>query len=126
MIVSKSLRTWFLIHFIVDSIVAVPLFLFPVETLTLLGWTNIDPIATRLVAAALFGIGGISFVAVKAEVATYKHLLLLKIIWSITAIIGIFLSIIQYNTSKSSIFVILIFAFFSCIWVRYYFKLKNL
>jgi hypothetical protein len=56
-VVPPSARTWFVIHFVADVLFAVPLFFFPETTLSLLGWTDVDPAATRLVAAALFGIG---------------------------------------------------------------------
>ncbi len=56
-VVPSSLRFWFLIHFVVDVVVAVPLFVAPELTLSLFGWTTVDPIATRLVGAALMGIG---------------------------------------------------------------------
>jgi len=56
--VPSSLRTWFVVHSIADIAFALPLFLAPHWTLTLLGWHAVDPIATRLVAAALFGIEG--------------------------------------------------------------------
>ena len=55
--VPSSLRSWFVVHFVADIVFALPLFLAPQWTLTLLGWRAVDPIATRLVAAALFGIG---------------------------------------------------------------------
>ena len=59
--VPKSLRTWFVIHFVLDFIFAIPLILAPRAFLGLLGWTSIDPIAARLVGAALIGIGGESY-----------------------------------------------------------------
>ena len=43
--------------FIADIVSAVPLFIAPVYCLELLGWPSPDPVATRMVAAALFGIG---------------------------------------------------------------------
>ncbi len=55
--VPNALRIWFVIHFIADISFALPMFLFPIKFLSLLGWINVDPIAARLVAAALFGIG---------------------------------------------------------------------
>ena len=55
--VPSSLRTWFVVHFWADILVAVPLFLAPVTLLEALGWQAVDPYAARIVAAALFGIG---------------------------------------------------------------------
>jgi len=55
--VPKSLRVWFVIHFVADLLFALPLFFAPVFTLKLFGWETVDPATSRLVAAALFGIG---------------------------------------------------------------------
>ena len=55
--VPGALRTWFVVHFVADILFAVPLFVAPRGLLTLLGWTEVDPLSTRMVAAALFGIG---------------------------------------------------------------------
>lgn len=50
--VPGSLGTWFVIHFIVDVVFAIPLFLFPQEFLALFNWRSVNPLAARLVAAA--------------------------------------------------------------------------
>ena len=56
--VPKNLRTWFVIHFIADYAFGLPMLIAPVWTMTLFGWIIIDPATTRLVGAALLGIGG--------------------------------------------------------------------
>lgn len=119
--VNKSLRVWFFIHFIVDYIVAIPIFLFPNETLTFFGWGIIDPLTIRLIAAALFAIGGISFISRYSEAVVYKHLLVLKIIWSLFAVGGILLTV--STTGKIPLLgwiVLVIFIFFASIWIYYY------
>ncbi len=78
--VPSSLRTWFVIHFLADVIFALPLFLAPRWTLSLLGWPAVDPLATRLVAAALFGIGIQSLLGRGEGAAAFRALLNLKII----------------------------------------------
>ncbi len=55
--VPNSLRTWFVIHFIADMLFGIPLLFFPEFVLPLLGWGVVDPISTRVVGAALMGIG---------------------------------------------------------------------
>ena len=55
--VPSVLRKWFVVHFIADILFALPMFIIPVQFFTILGWQVVDPIATRMVAAALFGIG---------------------------------------------------------------------
>lgn len=122
--IPKSLRTWFLIHFIADYLVAVPLFLFPVPLLTFFGWDVVDPVSARLVAAALFAIGGMSLVSRGEGREFYRNFLLLKIIWSLTAILGFLLSIFSL-ASTVSFFVwvaLFIFILFSLVWLYYYFN----
>ena len=55
--IPSSLHKWFVIHFVVDLIFGIPLMIAPVETLSLLGWETVDPFMSRLVGAALLGIG---------------------------------------------------------------------
>ncbi len=65
----------------------------PRMLLSVLGWRVVDPIASRLVAAALFGIGIESLLSVKASVSTYIGMLNLKIIWSSAAVAGTVVSL---------------------------------
>ena len=90
--VPASLRIWFTIHFIVDYLFAIPLFIVPAWFLSFFGFTVIDPVTARLVAAALMGIGGISLLSRKESINVYNSLLKLKIIWSVSAIAGLLLS----------------------------------
>ena len=76
----KTLRWWFVVHFVADVLFAVPLFLAPRAFLGALGWTAVDPVATRLVAAALFGIGIQSLLGRDESPATFRAMLNLKII----------------------------------------------
>ncbi|MDP2691569.1 MAG: hypothetical protein Q8O95_04170 [bacterium] len=113
-----NLRTWFVIHFVADMLFAIPLMLAPEYTLQLLGWTTIDPIATRLVAAALFGIGIESLLGRKASPETFKAMLNLKVIWSGTASLGIVWSVLN-GGPESAWMVAGIFAVFCVVWTRY-------
>jgi len=61
----------------------------------LLGWTLVDPITSRLVGAALIGIGGESLLSRNASRDVFKALLGLKIIWASAAVIGLVLGIIN-------------------------------
>jgi hypothetical protein len=118
------LKVWFVIHFIADIITAIPLFLFPVFFLKMLGWQAIDPLATRLVAAALFGIGIESYLGRNGDLRTFGHMLNLKIIWSAAAVLGIFWSMLHGIGVPflAQGIVLLIFLFFHGIWV--YFKIQ--
>ncbi len=93
--VSPGLRRWFVIHFAVDWLVGVPLLLFPAPLLQLFGWGTVDPVATRLFAAALLGIGGQSLLGRNGGVAEFRAMLNLKLIWSGAAAAGLALSIAQ-------------------------------
>lgn len=120
--VPKNLRTWFVVHFITDYLFGIPLLVAPVLTLSLLGWSTIDPTTTRLVGAALLGIGGESLFGRNARLDTYIALLNLKIIWSLCAILGILLSIIQ-GSPPMSWAILTIFIIFSAVWIYYRLKL---
>ncbi|MCD4675789.1 MAG: hypothetical protein K8S18_07295 [Desulfobacula sp.] len=114
-----ALKRWFVIHFAVDVLFAIPLFFFPVAFLTLLGWHSIDPFATRIVAAALFGIGIESFLGRNATAQTFKNMLNLKIIWSGATIAGVGLSILQntYPTAIAQWLLLGTFIAFHILWV---------
>ncbi len=91
----ESLRRWFVVHFFADLLFAAPLFVAPGPFLAALGWKCVDPVATRLVAAALFGIGIQSWLGRNEAVETFKAMLNLKIIWSSTATLGLAVSLFQ-------------------------------
>jgi len=122
-----ALKVWFVIHFVVDILFAIPLLLFPIEFLQLLDWNIIDPFATRIVAAALFGIGIESWLGRNASVETFKNMLNLKIIWSGAVIIGTILSIYQttYSTTIAEWLLLVTFLFFHIVWVYWRTKIKS-
>ena len=66
--IPRGLKLWFIVHFVADVAFAIPLFVLPRRFLTLLGWTAVDPITTRMVAAALLGIGIESLLSRNGEV----------------------------------------------------------
>lgn len=123
-----SLKWWFIVHFAVDIAFAIPLFFFPVAFLSFLGWQVVDPFATRIVAAALFGIGIESFIGRNASVQTYKNMLNLKIIWSGVTIAGIGLSIIQssYAASFGQYLLFTTFIVFHILWVFWRIRLNRI
>ena len=123
--VPTNLRRWFVLHFIADMFFAIPLLLIPDQFLSLLSWETIDPLASRLVGAALMGIGFGAFVSRNAGLSAYLAMLNMKIIWSLTAVLGILASLI----SGGPIFgwlVVIIFAAFAVIWLYYRLQLRYL
>lgn len=122
--VSPGLRRWFVVHCVVDLLFAVPMFIAPVMTLSLFGWTVVDPLTTRLVAAALVGIGVESFLGAGNGREHYLGMLRLKVLWSLTANVGIFVSILQGAPPAAWLFQG-IFVGFSALWVTYFLRLSR-
>ena len=121
--VPNSLRTWFVIHFVMDMLTGIPLLFFPEAVMPLLGWTTVDPIATRVVGAALMGIGIESYLGRNASIEVFRAMLNLKVIWSSSAILGIGLGIWKGGPTAGWLFMG-IFVIFWVVWVYYWRKLK--
>jgi len=121
--VPRGLRLWFLIHFVVDAIVAIPLLLLPVVTLHLLGWITVDALVVRLAGAAFLAIGIESFISRNSSREVYIAMLNLKIIWSSAATIGIGISMGNGAPVVGWLF-LGIFALFCMVWVHYRFRLN--
>lgn len=126
--VPDLLKKWFVIHCIADLLFAIPLFLIPVAFLSFFGWQIIDPFATRIVAAALFGIGIESYLGRNASAQTFKNMLNLKIIWSGVTIAGIGLSIYQLTSPASwgQWFLLAVFCSFHGLWVYWRIRIHQL
>jgi hypothetical protein len=58
---SKALKTMFLVHALVSLLCGAPLLIVPGQMLTLLGWTPIDPLVSRVLGAALLALAWSSF-----------------------------------------------------------------
>ena len=123
MTVPRSLRAWFVVHFWADILFALPLFVAPQKFLGLLGWQCVDPLATRLVAAALFGIGIQSLLGRNEGAETFRAMLTLKTIWSAAATVGLVWSQLQGGPPLGWAFVA-IFAAFNALWLRYLVMLR--
>lgn len=116
--VPPSLRTWFIVHFAVDAAFAIPLFVSPERFLGLLGWGGVDPVASRMVAAALFGIGGESWRMRLGGREAFRTMLDLKIVWSAFAEFGLAWSLLQGGPPILWL-LLAIFGGFSAVWIRY-------
>ena len=117
--VSKSLRVWFKIHFIVDFLIAIPLIFFTKWTLGLFGFPLENLVFARLIGAALIGIGGTSYFCKKKE--HFEIMLILKIFWSLAAILALIWGIVETEILSLWLFLI-IFVIFSGVWQYYWFK----
>jgi hypothetical protein len=119
LMISPYLKLSFIVHFLADIISAIPLFLFPEKVLLIFGWTTVDPVSARLVAAALFGIGGVSLLARNATRDVYITMLNLKIIWSFFAVIALSISVAVADHGRPPMLIaaLLIFIAFHALWV---------
>lgn len=117
--VPLALKNWFVIHFVTDMLFAIPLMIAPSWALGLFGWSSVDPYTARLVAAALFGIGIESFLTRDASLETYRVMLNLKVIWSLAAVTGIAISLIQGAQDRPwfAWVIFVIFGGFNLVWI---------
>ncbi len=122
--IPNSLRRWFVLHFAVDMLLGVPLLLAPEWLLPKLGWLFIDPVATRLVGAALMGIGVESLLGRNAGAETLRAMLNLKIIWAGSAIFGLAMGWYKGGPPATGLFLVVFIAFFG-LWVYYRRKLAG-
>lgn len=124
MSVPASLRRWFVVHFAADVVFAVPLILAPVATLRTLGWSTIDPVAARLVGAALAGIGIQSLLGRNESAEAFRAMLGLKCIWSGAAILGLVLSL--WEGAPPLTWALLgVFVGFTIVWNYYRVRLRG-
>lgn len=126
-VIPRRLRFWFVVHFAADVLFAVPLFIFPVQFLTRLGWSTVDPITARMVAAALFGIGIESLLSRNAGGESYKTMLTLKIIWSSAAIIGLTIALVNnlFGIQLVGLGILLVFVLFNLLWVYWRWRIRR-
>lgn len=117
--VPGSLKRWFILHFILDILFAIPLLLFPAAFLQMMGFEMVGTMTARLVGAALISIGGNSFLMRNKGKETYISMLNLKLLWSSFAVIGILITMIEGGPIIGWI-LLGIFIVFFIIWV--YFK----
>jgi len=125
--VPAALKSWFVLHCVGDLIVALPIFVAPSEILGLLGWQAVDPFATRLVAAALFGIGVESWLGRNAGRETFKGMLQLKIVWSGFATVGLAWSVIEGGLRYPGVgwMLVGVFAVFHVLWWYWRIRLER-
>jgi hypothetical protein len=122
--VPAGLRTWFVIHFAADMLFGIPLLLFPHLILPLFGWGTYDPLTSRLVGAALMGIGLESLLGRNASAETFRALLNLKLIWASSAVLAISLGLLDGAPAAGWLF-LLTFAIFLTVWVYYRLRLGS-
>ena len=110
-------------HFYVDYAFAIPFFFFPEQLASLLNYEPLDPLAARMSAAALFGIGYSSLMAAKFDLEKMQLKLRWAVIWAGSATIGLFWGALSVNHIWGWIFGI-IFLLFFILWFFYAIKLN--
>lgn len=125
--VPAALQMWFVLHFAVDMIVALPLFFAPSEVLGFLGWHSVDPLATRITAAAFFGIGLESLLGRNSDRKAFKGMLQLKLIWSAFSTVGIAWSVLEGSLKYPWVGWVLaaVFAAFHALWWYWLIQLRG-
>ena len=110
----KSLQLWFILHFMIDIFIAIPLFLFPETFLSCMGFEGARAgiALSRVVAAALIAVGTISFLMHHKKIEFYLLMLDFKLIWSASAIVGLLISAFQTKVTALYLFAALFAAFF--------------
>ena len=112
----SALRTWFVAHFAVDWAVGIPLLVAPESLLRFFGWHEIDPIATRLFAAALLAIGGQSLLGRNGSVNEFRAMLNLKLIWAAAAVIALGIGALSGGPALTWLGLAVFVGFF-CVWL---------
>ena len=116
--IPTSLKMWFIIHLVIDTIFAIPLIFFPNWILNLFEIPTGESVMARIVGASLVGISSASFLTRNKTKESYDVLLTLKLIWSSTAILGLLLSLF-FGAPQSVWLIIGIFTIFFFIWLSY-------
>jgi hypothetical protein len=109
---------------VADVLVAVPLLVAPAAFLRGLGWETVDPVAARMVGAALAGIGIESFLCRNDSIEVFRAMLRLKCVWSGAAIAGVSLSIAQ-GAPPAAWAVVAVFVGFAIVWNYYRLQLRS-
>ncbi len=120
MTVSKALRGMFVFHFFMDMVFAVPLLVFPSQTLAFFGIVG-EPLLARIIGAALVGIGGASLIERNSTKEAYNAMLTVKLLWSATASASLlYAAVASGNPALWILF--LVFAIFCATWAwfKYY------
>ena len=120
-----SLRLWFVAHFAIDTLFAVPLLLAPEAFLGRLGWTAVDPASPRVVGAALLAIGIQSWRGRHEGIAVYRAMLGLKIVWASAAIVGLAIAIAR-GAPQATFIALSVFVAFLGVWSHYAIRLRQL
>ena len=86
---SKALRSAFVVHGTVAVVVVAPLLQAPGRFLGLFGWSPVDAIISRLLGAALLGLGWSSFRGAGADARTQRVLVEAELAFTVLGCVGL-------------------------------------
>ena len=112
-------------HFAVDWLVAVPLFVAPYPLRRFFGWHGVDPIATRLFAAALMAIGGQSLLGGNGTVSEFRAMLNLKLIWAAAAAVALGIGVLTGGPALAWLGLAVFVGFFG-VWLYWRIRIERL
>lgn len=119
-----QVRNWFKLHFVINMLFAFPLFFAPTSFLGFFGFETVEVSLARLVAAALFAIGGMSLWMNKESYQSFIVMLRLKLLWSAAVALGLIWAALE-GGPKSLWFFATIFVGFFCVWQWWYVKMQG-
>jgi hypothetical protein len=123
--VPPSVRGWFVLDFVFSALVmGLPLLLVPELILPRLGWPAVDPVATRLVGAALVAIGWQSWRSRESGQEAYRALLGLKVIWCSLGIVGL-VAAIGAGAPQASWALLAVLLLLDGVWIHYAIRIKK-
>lgn len=93
---SKALRYTFVVHSIVAVVVGAPLLLAPGRFLGWIGWTPVDPLISRLLGAAILGLGWSSFRGAQAAPGQQRNLVETELAFAILGCIGLLRHLLKW------------------------------
>lgn len=122
--VPMALRRSLVLDAIVDGVLGLLLFIAPEPALRAFGWHAVDPIATRLLAAALFGMSGQTWLGRNGDVAEIRAGLNLKVIWTGVAMVGLAIAVAAGSPALATVALIAFGAFFAQ-WIYWRIRLRG-
>jgi hypothetical protein len=123
---SKLLKTTFVLHAIVATVLGAPLLVIPGVFLQTLGWAPIDPILSRLLGAALLALAWSSFRGWRAtEWAQVAILVEMEIVYTVLGCIGLLRHLLFASYPAIAWLNLVVLAVFAIAWIACWSKGKK-
>ena len=117
---SKALKTTFLVHAAVSLLAGAPLLIVPGQMLTWLGWAPIDPLASRVLGAALLALAWSSFRGWRAaERARVAILVEMEAVFTVLACVGLLRHLLSGGWPLVPWLALAVFLAFALAWIYF-------